>query len=67
METVTVSPKFQITIPKRVRERLGIKPGQKMQMVVDNGRIQLIPILPIENALGFLEGIGSDIEREPDR
>ena len=67
METVTVSPKFQITIPKRVRDRLGIESGQKLQVIMYNGRIQLIPILPIENARGFLEGINSDVEREPDR
>ncbi len=67
MDSVTVSPKFQIVIPKRVRERLSIQPGQKVQVIVYDGRIELIPIMPIEKALGFLEGISSEIEREPDR
>lgn len=67
MESVTVSPKYQVVIPKKAREELGIKPGQKVQVIVFDGRIELIPIMPIEKARGFLEGIGSDIEREPDR
>lgn len=67
MESVTVSPKFQVVIPKRVRERLKIVPGQKVQVIVYDGRIELIPIMPIEDALGFLEGISSEVEREPDR
>ena len=67
MESVTVSPKYQVVIPKKVREQLDIKPGQKVQVIVFDGRIELMPIMPIEKARGFLEGIGSDIEREPDR
>ena len=67
MESVTVSPKYQVVIPKKAREELGLKPGQKVQVIVFDGRIELIPIMPIEKARGFLEGIGSDIEREPDR
>ena len=67
MESVTVSPKFKVVIPKKVREQLGIEPGQKVQVIVFDGRIELIPIMSIKNARGFLEGISSDIEREPDR
>jgi AbrB family looped-hinge helix DNA binding protein len=61
---VTVSPKFQIVIPQAVREALGVKPGQKMRVLAYNQRIVLIPDRPIEEALGFLKGIDTDVQRE---
>ena len=67
METVTVSPKFQVVIPQRVREALGLKPGQKVQVIPYEGRIELIPVVPIRRARGFLKGIDTEVEREPDR
>lgn len=67
MTAVTVSPKYQIVIPKDVREQMGIKPGQKISVMVYQGRIQLIPLGPIEELRGMLEGVDTDIEREPDR
>lgn len=67
METVTVSPKYQVVIPKRVRESLGLRPGQKVQVVQYENRIELIPQEPIEEARGFLKGIDTHIERESDR
>ena len=67
METVTVSPKFQVVIPKKVRERLGLKVGHKIQVVVYEGRIELIPIRPIKETRGLLRGIDTTVEREPDR
>lgn len=67
METTTVSSKFQIVIPLAVRRALGIKPGQKIQVIPYNGRIELIPILPIQSARGFLNGIDTSVVREEDR
>jgi AbrB family looped-hinge helix DNA binding protein len=67
MSTVTVSPKFQVVIPKEIRESMGIEPGQKVHMMVYQGRIELIPILPMEQLRGFAKGISSDIERDADR
>jgi len=67
METVTVSPKFQVVIPQRVREALGLKPGQKVQVIPYEGRIELIPVVPIRRARGFLKGIDTEVKREPDR
>ncbi|MBI2988720.1 MAG: AbrB/MazE/SpoVT family DNA-binding domain-containing protein [Deltaproteobacteria bacterium] len=67
METVTVSPKFQVVIPQRVRKALGIKPGQKIQVIPYEGRIELIPVEPIRRGRGFLKGIDTGVEREPDR
>jgi AbrB family looped-hinge helix DNA binding protein len=67
METLTVSPKYQVVIPKTIRESLGIKPGQKVQAVQYGNRIELIPFRPLAEARGFLAGIDTTIEREPDR
>jgi AbrB family looped-hinge helix DNA binding protein len=67
VETVTISPKFQVVIPKEIRERLGLSPGQKVQAIAYGDRIELIPVRPIKEMRGFLEGIDTRIEREPDR
>jgi len=67
METVTISPKFQVVIPKAIRERLKLEPGQKVQAILYEGRIELIPLRPLEQMRGFLAGIDTDIEREVDR
>ena len=67
MTTVTVSPKFQVVIPKAIREALNIQSGQKVQVVRYQNRIELIPIRPIKTARGFLKGIDTSVEREEDR
>ena len=67
MEAVKVSPKFQVVIPKKVRETLKLSPGQKIQLVVYGNRIELIPLRKISEMKGFLKGIDTAVEREPDR
>ena len=67
METVTVSPKYQVVIPKRVRERLKVKKGQKFQVFFFEGRIELIPVKNMKDMRGFLKGIDTEIVRENDR
>ncbi|PCI63383.1 MAG: AbrB family transcriptional regulator [Gammaproteobacteria bacterium] len=67
MTAVTVSPKFQVVIPKDVRESMGIFSGQKIQMLTFRNRIELIPIKPIKQMKGFLKGINTNIKREKDR
>ena len=67
METVTVSPKFQVVIPSRVRELLGVEPGQKVQVILYDNRIEMIPVKPIRKTRGFLSGIDTSVDREPDR
>ena len=67
MQTVTVSPKFQIVIPKTVRESLRLRPGQKMQVVEYDGRIEFIPERDITELRGFIKGINTEFEREEDR
>jgi AbrB family looped-hinge helix DNA binding protein len=67
METVTISPKFQVVIPKAIRERLGLTPGQKVRALVYGDRIELIPVQPARRLRGFLKGIDTRVPREADR
>jgi AbrB family looped-hinge helix DNA binding protein len=67
METVTVSSDFQVEIPRAARESLGIQPGQKFQVLLYNNRIEFIPVKPISQMRGFLQGIDTTVERENDR
>ena len=67
MEVVTVSPKYQVVIPLKVRRSLGLKPGYKVQVILYENRIELIPLQPIKRMRGFLKGIDTTIERETDR
>jgi AbrB family looped-hinge helix DNA binding protein len=67
MTTVILSPKYQVVIPKEVREKLNLKPGQKLQIINVGDRIEFVPIQDIKQARGFLKGIDTNIEREGDR
>jgi len=67
MDTVTISPKYQVVIPRSIRKSLSIKPGQKIQVMLYENHIELIPVKPIKQTRGFLKGIDTKIEREPDR
>jgi AbrB family looped-hinge helix DNA binding protein len=67
VETVTLSPKFQVVIPKQIRERLNLKPGQKIQAILYQNRIELVPVRPIRKMRGFLKGIETEVPREADR
>jgi AbrB family looped-hinge helix DNA binding protein len=64
MNAVTVSTKFQVVIPQKVRQALDIQPGQKMQMIEYGNHIVMIPVRPIEDARGSLAGIDTDPHRE---
>ena len=67
METVTISPKYQVVIPKQIRDRLGLLPGQKVQAIAYGDRIELIPVRLVRQMKGFLKGIDTSVEREADR
>ena len=67
MQSVTVSPKYQVVIPKTIREALNVRPGQKMQVVEYAGRIELILERDIRELRGFLKGINTEFKREEDR
>lgn len=64
MNDVTVSPKFQVVIPLKVRAALHVKPGQKMTVLAYDNRIVLIPVRPIQEARGSLKGMDTNVERE---
>jgi len=67
MEAVKISPKFQVVIPRSVREKLHLVAGQKMQVVAYGNRIELIPEREISTMRGFLKGIDTTVTREDDR
>jgi len=67
VETVIVSPKFQVVIPRAVREPLSIRPGQKVQVIRYGDRIELILLRPAKKMRGFLKGMDTTVERETDR
>jgi AbrB family looped-hinge helix DNA binding protein len=67
MDTVTISPKFQVVIPQKIRKAMQLVPGQKVQVVLYGNRIELVPEKNIKEMRGFLKGINTDFQREGDR
>ena len=67
METVTISPKFQVVIPQRIREAMGLRSGEKAKVVSFRNRIEIIPMRDIRKLRGYLKGIDTSFEREGDR
>jgi len=67
MKSVTISPKYQVVIPREVRESMEIKPGSKVQVLLYENRIELIPMKNLKRMRGFLKGIDTNVERERDR
>ena len=64
METVTLSPEFEVVIPPSVREQLGLKPGQRMRVFSYDGCIEIVPIRPAHELRGMLRGMNPDFERD---
>jgi AbrB family looped-hinge helix DNA binding protein len=67
LSIVTISPRFQVVIPKDVRDELNLEPGQKVQAIAYNNRIELIPVRPMRRMRGFVKGIETEVPREDDR
>jgi len=67
MKSVTISPKYQVVIPREVRQSMEIKPGSKVQVLLYENRIELIPMKSLRRMRGFLKGINTTVERERDR
>jgi AbrB family looped-hinge helix DNA binding protein len=67
MSTITVSSKFQIVIPARIREAMGIRPGEKLHAIEYRGRIELVPVKPARAARGSLKGIDTEVPHDTDR
>ena len=64
MNTVTVSPKFQVVIPKDIRQRAGIRPGQKLEVFRVGGIIEMVPVKDVKTTRGSLPGLNTEVERE---
>jgi AbrB family looped-hinge helix DNA binding protein len=64
MDAVTVSPKYQVVIPLAVRERMGIRPGQRLEVISFDDRIELVPIRPMREMRGFLKGLDPRFDRD---
>lgn len=67
MSIVTVSPKFQVVIPREIREALGLQPGQKVQALRFQNRIEFIPVQRPRTMRGFLKGMDTTVDRDEDR
>lgn len=67
METVTLSPKFQVVIPRAVRESLHLTAGEKLRVLQYADRVEFIPVRPVQQMRGFLRGMDTTIERDDDR
>lgn len=67
MKTITLSPKYQVVIPKEIRKKLKLKAGQKLQVIQVDDRIEYIPLKDIKEARGFLKGMNTKVLREKDR
>jgi AbrB family looped-hinge helix DNA binding protein len=64
VDTVTLSSKYQIVIPRAIREKWQVKPGQKVRLIIYGRRLEIVPVRDIKEARGFLKGMSSEIERE---
>ena len=67
METVIISPKYQVVIPQRILESLGLHPGQKMRVMQYDQRVEYVPVRPMRKTRGFLKGIKTNVPRDADR
>ena len=64
MDTVTLSPRYQVVIPRRVRDNMNLKPGEKFQVIGFENRIELIPVRPMSEMRGFMKGFDPTFVRE---
>ena len=64
MEAATISSKYQVVIPRKIRERFGLKPGQKVVFIPHRRTLRVVIVPPIEDAYGFLEGIDTNVDRD---
>jgi AbrB family looped-hinge helix DNA binding protein len=67
MSVVTISPKFQVVIPREIRDRLDLEPGQKVRALAFGNRIEFIPIRSARSMRGFLKGLNTTVDRDEDR
>jgi len=64
MDTVTLSTKFQLVIPRRARERIGAQPGTRFTVIEKGGVIYLVPERPTGAYRGIARGLATRAVRE---
>ncbi len=64
MDVVTLSPKFQVVIPQKVREALSLAAGTKFQVITYDGKIEFIPVMEMSKARGFISLSDTRISRD---
>jgi len=64
MDTVKISSKYQMVIPRSIREKWNIRPGQKVRLIIYGNRLEVVPVRDIKEARGFLKGMSNEAERE---
>ena len=64
MNTVTISSKYQVVIPRPIREQFNLKPGRKIMFIPYNNTLRVVVVPPIEQSMGMFEGIDADPQRE---
>ena len=67
MDSVTVSPKFQVVIPQAIRRALQITPGEKLRVLQYGDRVEFIPVRTPKQMRGFLRGMDTTIDRDAER
>ena len=64
MNTVTVSPKFQVVIPEKIRKQMGIRVGQRFEVIEYEGCLEFVPIRDVRSLKGSLKGLATKAVRE---
>lgn len=67
MQTVTISPKFQVVIPKSIRQALHLIPGERLQILIYQKRLELMLMRDVKKMRGALKGMSTNLARDPDR
>jgi len=67
MSTVKISPKFQVVIPREIREPMRLRAGERLQIFRHRNRIELIPVPDVKSLRGFAKGIDTSVPRDKDR
>ena len=67
METVTISPKFQVVIPQKISEGMGLRSGEKAKVFSFKNRIEIIPVREVRKLRGYLQGMDTTLVRDGDR
>lgn len=62
--TATVSSKFQVSIPKEVRDRMALRPGQKVAFIAKIEGVLMVPVPTREEIAGMARGANPEGYRD---